>query len=211
MVRKTYRKKRVVRKLKKRTYKKRGPSKYIPKADTRAERKWVDIAFSGNSATSTPYRSLINGVVVGSNVNSRIGNKITMVNIEIQGRFYSNAAGAVKALIVYDKQTNGSNYLQTDLFNSIAGNFYPWVTRNTDFSQRFVVLKNWNFTLIPAITSTYAIKPVKWFLKCRAPVEFNSTSGAIADINKGSLFFQFQTDGTSVLFDGTVRVRYVDT
>lgn len=166
---------------------------------------------AAGSATAT--LKLLNGVAQGTTAITRLGRKIVMKSLYINGVVYvaptSTGATPVRVLVVYDKQSNGTAPVATDVVQEDA------ITSpmNLGNSSRFeVICDHW----IPCVgTAGPQAQPFRIYKKLNHKVEFNAGSaGTIADIQTGSVYVLVWTTnaiGTAALltFNDT-RIRFVD-
>lgn len=201
---------------KKRSYKKRGPMKFIPKPQ-RIEQKYINVDMSAGTIDSgTPYNVLMNGLAQGTNNQSRIGNKITIKQIELNMMLKTGSSSttcSIKCQVVYDKQPNGAVFNIGDLLNTVGGVYAPWATRNSINGQRFVVLKSFYVTLNLNAAGVPVEKLLRKYIKCNIPTQYGGNAGTIADITTGSLYLLFTSDQASTSSPsatGTIRLRFTD-
>lgn len=184
------------------------------------ELKTIDIDPAEYVADTTGTVTLLNGVATGTDFTDRIGRKIMMKSIYIQGFCYpvdtTTADTLARLIVVYDTQPNGAaptiaNVLKTA--NSIS-------QTNLDNRDRFRIIYDKRFA-IPTInntaTQTYsygANKVVKLYRKCNLETQFNNTGATITAITTGSLYMITignQTANAGGKFALSTRIRFVDT
>ena len=207
------------------------------------EYKFVDvnIATSGASLavglSASPTIQLLNGLQLGTAAYQRIGNKIAMKSL-YWSLAYSNMATdsspttdtalvnvPVRAMVVYDKQTNGALPVLGDLLSAFAG--LGNVTaraidvnspNNLNNRDRFIVLMDKRFILSSAGPSSRFIKKYKR-LNTSVTYKSGATVGDVTDITSGGLYFITYRDaemlGTTnpvsqVSLTGDIRLRYQD-
>lgn len=188
----------------------------------RPEVKYIDTAIDGTLAT-IPTVTLINGVAIGDDVTDRIGSKINMISVQVEG-FTENALtdnehDAYRCWIVYDHQTNGALASYTDIFKTAAE---PYALRNLQYRDRFTVLWDSKQKSLPAQANSLAtpyyqgVTPVHTFLrkfkKFRATVNFKTNTAAIASIASGSLLFVVVSTSSDagVTMKVRTRVKFTD-
>jgi len=180
------------------------------------ELKFVDVSYGTDVTVGTAAWAagqLLNGMANGSDASTRIGRKITMKSLLI--RWYVNYAattaggGAIRYLVVYDKQANAQAPAITDIL--IADEFSAY--NNLSNRDRFVTLVD---HVIPALSDTGDKSQAGVIFK-RINLEtiFNAGSaGTIGDISSGSVYiFVCQTGGIITLAPNCVarcRIRYTD-
>lgn len=195
------------------------------------ERKVNDIDSTTYQVNTTGSVTLLCNPQLGSDMNNRVGRKITMKSAYIRGfvatqpglGLTSSACPAQKArfILFIDTQPNAAAPAVTDILKEAV----PSSQLNLNNRDRFRVLKDKMFvfdpyTLSTTATQSYAsmtnqIRNFKCYKKINLEVIFNATNGGtIADINSGALYMLWvgstatgTTDANAVL---TTRVRYVD-
>lgn len=204
----------------KKSYKKKGPMRFIPKQSP-IEKKYIDTTFTAQSVDNAGTITLLNGTQHGTSNQQRIGEKISIKNIEISGVLGTNGTNVysayAKIMLVYDKQPNASTFSLSNLINTIGGVYLPWSTRNSTYASRFVVLKNFYVNLtLQGSTSVNAPteKGIRCYKKCNVPVQYNGGNvGDITDISTGALYAVFMSDRSSTYapyFSGSIRLRFSD-
>jgi len=156
----------------------------------------------------------------GVTESTRVGRKCVIKSI--QGKYtwaFLPAAATAAATtgflyLVLDKQCNGAAAAVTDVFTGVNVSSAP---RNLSNSSRFVILKKWQFKLSSqaGVSGAYNkdCKSFQFYKKCNIPIEYSSTTGAIAEIRSNNIFFISGTDGQSddtINCDGVTRVRFSD-
>lgn len=190
--------------------KKSGPLRLIPRPNP-VELKYMDSEATNSTLATTGNRYLLNGNVQGTSTSTRIGNKVTIKHIELKMNYTSTVVSSIKMAIVYDKQANAALAAVSDIYNAIGGIFYPWATRNSVNSQRFVILKNFVMTINPNITATLTSKQLSKYIKCNIPVQYNGgVAGTIADIQTGAIYMVVLCDNANSSLSYTSRLRFQD-
>lgn len=156
---------------------------------------------------------------VGASLNQRIGRKVQILKIRVNGTLstlaQSGQAAAdlgakIRVVLVLDKQTNSASMVASQLFHpaSTADNSLH-AFQNPDNFGRFQVLKEKFITLAnpsiggatPAIDQMGLKKFFKFTIVFKEPitVNFNATNGGtIADIIDNSLHMMCSTDSTAL-------------
>lgn len=185
----------------------------------------VDVNDATISAGGTILNAgTINIIPQGVTESQRIGRKCTIKSIGWRWRLslLAQDAGAtpvsadtVRVIMYLDKQCNGATAAASDLIES--DDFQSF--NNLSNSQRFVTLMDRTVTLnVPnmasdaagVVSSSNYFVDGTFFKKCDIPIEFNSTTGAIAEIrsnNLGILVIGFT--GNTVL-NSKIRLRFSD-
>lgn len=154
------------------------------------EQKFLDVNVPGFTlGTTYTVIDMPLLVALGTNANQRIGNKIYIK--EIQFRVFMNPLAAMPAngslcrmLVVHNKQTNGATLSPTTVFatNDISS------LRATPTMSRVSILRDMQHTMV-FTGSAATVGPIKFSnfsVYPRRVVEFNGTTGTIADLIKDS-------------------------
>jgi len=167
------------------------------------ELKSLDATGTGG-VSSTGTISLLNGVPRGDDIDERVGRQITMKSIEFHliAQHKAPEAGLIpatfRALIVYDRQTNGAALTVEQVLDSAA----PGITRtivpkNLENRDRFLILRDMKFGLAASVATDFmsAPKVAKVYQGVTLPVTFNAgDAGTVADITTGSLYLILLSD-----------------
>lgn len=156
----------------------------------------------------------------GTTDQTRIGNKITIKNINLRG-YASNddvagaayGGGHIRIILYIDKQANGATAGVTDILKTTNGiaSF-----RNMDQVDRFVILKD-KVVKVP-ILSTNALhtgtdnKIWKMNIKCNIVVHYSSTVGAITELRSNNIGLLYIADKATINAAeiGLARVKFTD-
>jgi len=211
------------------------------------ETKYMDTVNATNGATQAPTtltlteaRFPLNAITVGSGAWCRIGRKITMKSLYLQGYFSYNAALTTQSrghnariMIIYDKQTNGAlpnlNDILSDQINSGgAADVRIWNPSsgiNLNNRDRFEVILDKRFWLpgsnaagnATGLNGGTTAEPVIEYrnLRGRETVFRSDTApGAITDIASGSLIMMTfgDLDGVTApwTFTFSCRLKFKD-
>lgn len=204
-----------------------GPVGFIPSRGgatyarrmTRTEKKNIDqnVTLSG-FGSATGSLTLLNACTAGGLPTNRVGRRIIMTSVMLRGRFQmaptSTGTCSIRVIIFYDKQTNKSNPIATDLLVSDTIEALNLLAN----SHRFKILRD---IIIPCVgtagpQSAYLNEYIKIPRGCHE-VEYVDGAGAgtVADITSGGLFALVYSDnliGTASLSQNlNCRVRFTDT
>lgn len=183
----------------------------------------------------------VNLIQAGAGSWQRIGRVVNMKSIRVNGWFtlsYDNAQNdnwysrAVRMLIIYDKQPNGTLPIKSDIIGyknqagTEAGNYTALL--NYDNMQRFTVIRDmqmpltWTAVTPTDNTSEAATVTMKCHVDQYAKIGLETTYKAesnpavIGDISTGALYVIFMTDystdtlNPNLYFTGVSRLRYTD-
>lgn len=195
--------------------------------------------------TNNSFVYPVNLIQAGSGSWQRVGRAVTMKSIRLKGNFtleYNNAISQsdlilrgrkVRALIVYDKQPNGTIPIKSDIiqYKNQAGTesgFYDGLL-SYDNMERFTILRdmnmdmNWgaNFTSNDEATETEQLSikcSIDEYVKIGLSTNYKAESSpaVIGDISTGALYIVFltdvadSTDSPLLSFNGIARLRYSD-
>lgn len=167
-------------------------------------------------------------IAQGTGQSQRIGKKIVLKSVSARIRFDvgrkeeaafdSSSAFVLRMVCVLDTQTNGSFPTWIDIFAADRWD----APVNLANSERFRIIKEWlvdfnKMTLSLDGAGTMFIQDGlihtdKWNTKLDIPMEYSSTTGAIAEIKSNNIYFFGITGGNnaSPTVNGWVRWRYDD-
>lgn len=159
----------------------------------------------------------------GVTIQTRVGQAITVKQIQIKGRFTFTPVAGVDTQqsrptmwLILDKQCNGVQAATTDIweYDTLPYTMLP----NRENAKRFIVLKQWaatlgaNYEVAAAATGHNCRHEIDYTLKCNIELDFSSTAGALTELKTNHLFLaytdQFNDDTTK--FDGMARLLFTD-
>lgn len=177
----------------------------------------------GITQASTFVPQLINGLTEGVSQNNRIGERASMLRLQLRLEFRKNpanadAASSVRFLVVWDKQNNGGTFTPPNLLENtdvggganVTANMYSMY--NAQQRTRFQVLLDRTLILNDGANE---FRAVKWSVPLhRRQVQYNGANGNAAAIITGGLFvcvFGGVTDGgNQSTVSGQMRLWFVD-
>lgn len=183
------------------------------------ELKFLDQSELGTSLalastwTTPGVTRLLNGCAQGAEATQRIGRKIVMTSLYLRAHVRLSATstqgGAIRMVVVYDKQTNATAPAVTDIFF----NDTFLTTNNLSNRDRFVTLVDKVFPVISAGGDFSATMEV--YKKINLETMFNSGStGAVGDITSGSMYILFAQSGeiatAGPVVNWRTRIRFRD-
>jgi len=169
-----------------------------------------ELNFNDESVTNFAAASLtlLNGLVPGSGANERVGRKITIKSIQVQGYIGVATNDDITRLsLVVDTQANASNPAITDIYTSSN----PAALREISNMPRFKVL--WDSGPIgQVVTSDSEICTFDAYKRVNIGTQYNAgVAGSIADIQTNSVFLVVRNLGTGTTTGRLdVRIRYDD-
>jgi len=193
------------------------------------EKKYYDVHREvPGTSMDTGFMIQLNTVPQGTGDTQRIGNKMTIKNINVRYRYRLDTAvnrGCVlRVMLVQDLQCNGEEAETGDILDGWFDQAEPPVFqppniqsfRNLDNDERFKILYD-KFTTVnhdlvtSAGASDQAVSTVKKInKKCSIPINFNNTTGAITEIRSNNIFLFLMTsqeDGTCIV---DARIKFTD-
>lgn len=199
-----------------RTY--RRPKTIQQKAIMLKESGYVDLAGANYACDTTGSIVLIATIAQGVTVNTRVGKKVLLKSLQCRGNFNSGtttttAEGA--ALVVYDKRPTGALPAITDILVTASSN----AMNNDANSGRFRILKRIDMVATGNSTTPATgneIQAFDWYLDLKGkPLVFKAaTTGAIADIEEGALYFvtvgSVAAGTAAASINAGFRTRFVD-
>jgi len=196
-------------------------------APPKYEKKFLDTGLSAGMAEfSTSGVTQQDFVVMasGSGNGQRIGNRITVTNINAHLHVYTgtNASNpgldntTVRVIMGIDKQCNGASTSVLDVLQSAS----PYAFRNMYTLNRFVILKDKFFVINPQVyVSTPNVsqvgRPLKFSWKGQLPILYSDSTASITNIESNNIFLLVISDRSATAGQqdgafGTVRVKYTD-
>ena len=166
----------------------------------------------------------INVIEQGVTESQRVGRKCTIksINWRYQVRIpeYDDQANpdpgdTVRVILYLDKQCNGATAANTDILES--ADFQSF--RNLANSGRFVILHDKVFSMnhfgvgsatAGNLSTGEVVKNATFFKKCNIPIEFNNTTGAIAEIRSNNLGVLICGQSGVAGFNSKIRLRFSD-
>lgn len=197
------------------------------------ERKAFDIDTNTAQVNTTGDITLLSLPRLGSDINNRIGRKITTTSIFIRGfvrvqstlntNFVSPLAGSsqlCRFILFVDYQPNG--VLPT--VAQVLKESLPSSQLNINSRDRFKILKDKTWAFDPVVYNTTAtqavcsfnrtIIPFKCYKKCKIETVFNADAGSVADITTGAICMLVIGSTGSANDDAnfvvSTRCRYID-
>lgn len=177
------------------------------------EKKFIDTTATyamDTASSATQTLTLLNGLAQGDGSTNRDGNSIKMTSLEVDGYVSLNSLQTndyIRVAIVMDMQANAAAPVFTDIYESSVP--VSLAKRNKNTVDRFIVLKEWDFTLT---TAGKAIQKFEAFKKMQQHVKFNGTGATIASLYTGAIYLvangSVGSNTSSITFNS--RIRFVD-
>ena len=202
---------------------------YLRRAQV-GEIKAVDLAQANYALDSTGTVTTLNLIRTGTSFNNRIGRRIKLRSVYIQGQIANSGAaavaGTVRILLVHDKQANGAVPTYADVIASVdqAGTatsaFLDHMNMNN--RDRFNILVDRKIhmpTLTASVSNGYpstdALQTkISIFKKLNFITQYKSDTApsVIGDISTGSLLMlTFGVATSGWVLTATVRTKFIDT
>jgi hypothetical protein len=178
------------------------------------ERKFFDSLFASSAMTPAGNFFILDNVSQGTTPSSRAGALLRILQINVDLNFWIGGVSTLtymRAIVVYDKQANGSVFAATDIFQAAPStNDYTQAQYNAGNANRFMILLDKQQILDTIQTNVLRVDKV---IKTQLDVKYNTgNAGTVADIDTGSVYlvlFCNQTINQSVA-TGSIRVIYSD-
>lgn len=184
-------------------------------APKRVELKY-DIGQVNQLVTASGNINLLSTIANGTDVQDRIGRKISYHDIEIVWDLTMSASHSLsnhKMWIIFDNAPNGANPVWSDIFTSTV----PYTLMNADQKGRFKVICEEEITTQDSTGATFARC---WFenvhghkvLSLKGKMaQFIGTSAGIASIDKGAIYMCVISDTAgSVTVNLQNKIQYSD-
>lgn len=202
---------------------------------SKGERKYVDSFRTAINVATAPTGSecddttmlCLNGVAQGTTQSTRLGNKIIMKSVQVNGILSldvlqdSSDAGEssyVRVFLVLDRQTNGAQLNGEDVYSDGGGSDICSL-RNLEFSDRFLVLAEEACTLDYTNSQTDGAntasvagtkKYFTMFKNLNIPCQYKTNTATVTSVNDNSLHILAFADNGGVNLSWQSRVRYTD-
>lgn len=188
------------------------------------EKKFHDFTVSQSGlSTGTMEADNVVKIAQGTTEKTRIGRQVNIWSLHMKGRFKllegtdgATASCMVRFVIFLDKQANGTEPAVTDILETDAWDSY----RNLANNKRFVILKDKVMALNQAAGGVGATaeggqvyKTLNYNKVWKKPltIEYNSTTGAVAEIRSNNIgYFIIASDASITTVLGKGRVRFTD-
>lgn len=184
----------------------------------RRELKYVDQPDATYVADTTGSVTLLNGLAIGTDNNTREGRQSTVKSVQIKGFASANSAAItpqkVRMILVWDNAVNsGSNPTISNVLTVVGANAFPLV----DNAQRFTIL--WDKSMILGLRTATAgeqmVEEIDYYRKLDSITQYSGTGATAGSIQNGGLFLltlgsQAASATLAAAFQLSIRVRFVD-
>jgi len=182
----------------------------------RNEWKWIDTTLT---QTANTYNGTIQDTIVyvpqGTDVSSRIGNKISLKSVHIRAHAYLDVQttqlsnGLLRVIVFVDKQSMGYTATVTDILASAYMNSHY----NNNNKDRFIILKD-KLIDIPLSTATTVstasiYKSYNIYCPCNIDIDYTSTNAQIPHVNNVGILYISNGSWVNASI-GYARCRYSD-
>ena len=180
----------------------------------------VDIIDVPGDATS-----LITLIPQGNGRSARIGQKITVVGLELRIRLVhappnggTGEANIIRFQIWLDTQANGTQAVIDDFLELVTGAAVLLPANKTN-EDRFQLLGEKTVELhtnaahgAPAARWGQAMKYIKWYMKLPSiPIHYSSTLGSITEVRSNNIFIAYQASSVgNTTIEAAYRTHYTD-
>lgn len=193
------------------------------------EQKYVDTLSTGASLSTTQAVVLLNGLILGTTDNTRIGTKITVTKIEMNGlaQLSATAGGGLdagKVALFIDRQVGSaapafSNLASADTFAPYNHNGASVLIKSGNMDDEFYIIKEWDYSLDARAGVAGAwqgdVVRFKAEIPIRRVVHYNNgNAGTVADIISNAFYLGYigsQAAGaTATSLQYFIRIWYTD-
>lgn len=162
-----------------------------------------------NMDAATPRIFTLNGLVKGTNVNNRLGNKVRAKKLEISFQIYANSAlihdTLVRVMVVKEKTTLGSEIALAQLLGTAAPLTYAVRNYQTRDVSRFQVLRDTVLGIGPVshpsavgtvpLPQYPSLRDYKVNIPLNVMIDYaRGNTGTFQDIDTNGIFIIFITD-----------------
>lgn len=176
---------------------------YLTENPRETEIKVIDLSTTGQTLASNGIGvSLINGSIQGTDaLSQRIGRKFVMTRLQFRysvGCYptdlatiatYPQGCNTIRVLAVYDKQSNGTAPLWSDVMNAFGNAIAPFGNQQLASWDRFIILADDQLIITqPGENGATRHHDLRMKLEVRCN---NQNTGTVSDINTGGLFLMF--------------------
>lgn len=173
--------------------------------------------------------------VNGSDYNQRIGRKTVIKSIQVRlacineaaiaepPTQFGNGGGVARFILLWDTQPNGALPAVSDVLSSVGGISNVYSPINLNNRDRFKIIRDKMLPFDPFLYNNVAgqsfasasnqVKTFKMYKECNLETIYSASTGAIGDIQSGSLcalFIGSLTGAHPYKFFGSFRCRYED-
>ncbi len=190
-----------------RRYKKKTLTKKVSQLSKKVgnkERKVLDTQLTSIALTSALTTTNLTNVVQGITDVLRLGNKITIVGVELSYQVESAISNSVRMMLVQNKQTNGLVLDGSELFEDQSAGDIIISPYNKDFLRKFRVLYDKTHTF--SITGN-AFVIHKKHIKCNIPIRYDANVGDITDLQSNSLSWVSSVDSADASAVSSMFIR----
>lgn len=159
----------------------------------------------------------LNLVPQGTTDKTRIGNKINVVNLNMNFHFSQDdqttlffGNGPLRMIVYHDKQANGAAAVVTDILTTASILSF----RNMDQVERFTILSD-KLLNSPEVTANVAhtsnsVMYKRWAKKMNIPIHFSSTTGAITELKSSNIGVLLIAAVSTTNWTANCRIKYLD-
>ena len=180
--------------------------------------KATNVSNTADVSAGTVFSSL-NLVAQGTGENNRIGNKMTVRNVNIYGLANMDdqgtgafGSGNLRVILFIDKQCNGASAAVLDILETATLTSF----RNMDQLDRFTILKDKVFPVpcraANALHTDTGNRYWKMSKKCNVDIQYSSTTGVITEVKSNNIGLLYISDNAAVNAGNpaNVRIKYTD-
>lgn len=191
----------------------------------RSELKYVDTVLQSNTALydTTGLATAVNLLAVGDDNNTRDGRQVTIKSVAVNGAVAPLDAATVsvkaRTMLVWDNATNSTDTTSTiiaSVLTSANSCAFPTVANQNRYTilwDSHKTIGYFNAAATTAVSASPGSYSIKYYRKMNSITQYSGTTAAIGSIQNGALWFITIGDvaaGAGAVFNGQIRVRYID-
>lgn len=199
--------------------------RYAPVNPSSAEMKFHDLVVNRSPvATAGNITDTVIVIPQGVGESQRVGRKCTIKSInwrfnfnlpEVDAASTPGAADVLRILVYLDKQCNGATALVADILQSADYQAFNNLSNKT----RFRTLMDRTYAMSYAAMASDGAAVVSqaevqmedtFFKKCNIPIEYSSTTGAIAEIASNNIGILLISKNAICSLESNIRMRFHD-
>lgn len=171
----------------------------------------ASIADSAVSATGVTFFGPTVGVVQGTTDITRIGNNIRVKNLWFKGWFGDTVSNIGRLVVVWDRAPNGATATWLEIMDNTSTNSpYNHDTVVGCGGQRFTVLHDTRYNVIPKFSGATQTELISYDKKCDKVVTYDGVAGTAADLVTNNIVFAAISNGATLDLALQVEICFTD-
>lgn len=201
-----------------RTYRRAPTTSYIRQVAARTMRRMSEHKMINISEVREPSSDLervvhLNTCRLGDDIGNRTGRLITMTSVQLNMvlKNTSLTTQTVRCVLLYDKTPQEGLITSASVYDTSTIDFVDGAPRLIDNRYRFLVLRDWLFTMASADTEDVSSnKIIRYYRKLGLKTQYDAgDAGSYADFRRGALVLLYN-EIADVDVHVTTRVRFID-